>query len=122
MEKTSYDTLVDLVDPLFEAVLADYAEINLRRRPVEALHARPPLREIAADPALRAAWIGANATAVAARIEALAPFEAEEKARRARFEVALDELFAAHCWTNAEFDDEVSRRCDASLRASGHLS
>lgn len=116
MDKLSYEDLMALTDPLYEEALADFADISKRCRPVDELHTRPPLASLVADPALRAAWFGSGDTyALRARQEALAPFLAEDAARRARLQADLKAVWDASGWTEREVSKEIDRRCDLAL-------
>lgn len=122
MEKLRYEDLMDLVDPLWIDLFDKLTAMLERRRPVEALHARPPLSMLKEDPVLRAQWVGPNATALEVRKAALAPFDAEHEEHHTRHLNALDAVYAAHGWTAEEVQLEIERRCEESLRKKSLIS
>ena len=112
MTKLSFDDLAALLDPIYDAALSDREEISRRCRPVDEAHARPSVRKLAADPALRASWFGSGDThALRAWQEALAPFIAEDEARRLRLCADIDAAMTASGWTDDELTVELARRC-----------
>lgn len=104
MSKLSYQDLLVIVDPLVRSASEDLIEIYSRRSPVSKAHMHPSQGELLANPGLRSEWFGPNPTALRAREEAIAPFDAEYDARRAILEDSIREAAEAAGWTEEEFE------------------
>jgi hypothetical protein len=117
--RSTYEDLCVATDALYEEHLNVMSELNGRRKVVDDAHARPALKDIAADKTktLFRAWTDGG-EAITARCDALAPFDAEFDAHVKVFNIAFATCCARHGWTVAEYDAEVDRRCTTSLDMS----